>query len=120
MNLNVNAESKQAKVLAALQDVDKGLTAKQIEARFGGNATATVSELRFKGFPIYANKHTDTKGRTKTFFRLSTPSRKVIAAGYRALANAQYVQRGAQAPFLLYQKVIKNPRLIINYSKNTF
>ncbi len=90
MNLNVKADSKQAKVLAALESASdtKGLTAKQIEARFGGNATATVSELRFKGFPIYANQHTDTKGRTKTFFRLSTPSRKVIAAGYRALANA--------------------------------
>jgi chromosome segregation and condensation protein ScpB len=88
MNLNVKSDSKQARVLAALEAVDKGLTAKQIEARFGGNATATVSDLRFKGFPIYANQHTDTKGRTKTFFRLGTPSRKVLAAGYRALANA--------------------------------
>jgi len=88
MNLNVKSDSKQARVLAALEAVEKGLTAKQIEARFGGNATATVSDLRFKGYPIYANRHTDTKGRTKTFFRLSTPSRKVIAAGYRALANA--------------------------------
>ena len=88
MNLNVKSDSKQARVLAALEAVEKGLTAKQIEARFGGNATATVSDLRFKGFPIYANKHTDTKGRTKTFFRLGTPSRKVLAAGYRALASA--------------------------------
>jgi len=88
MNLNVKSDSKQARVLAALEAVEKGLTAKQIEARFGGNATATVSDLRFKGFPIYANQHTDTKGRTKTFFRLGTPSRKVLAAGYRALASA--------------------------------
>jgi chromosome segregation and condensation protein ScpB len=88
MNLNVKSDSKQARVLSALEAVEKGLTAKQIEARFGGNATATVSDLRFKGFPIYANKHTDSKGRTKTFFRLGTPSRKVLAAGYRALANA--------------------------------
>ena len=88
MNLNVKSDSKQARVLAALESVEKGLTAKQIEARFGGNATATVSDLRFKGFHIYANKHTDSKGRTKTFFRLGTPSRKVLAAGYRALANA--------------------------------
>ena len=88
MNLNVKSDSKQARVLAALESVEKGLTAKQIEARFGGNATATVSDLRFKGFPIYANQHTDTKGRTKTFFRLGTPSRKVLAAGYRALASA--------------------------------
>ena len=88
MNLNVKSDSKQARVLSALEAVEKGLTAKQIEARFGGNATATVSDLRFKGFPIYANKHTDGSGRTKTFFRLGTPSRKVLAAGYRALASA--------------------------------
>ena len=88
MNLNVKSESKQARVLSALGAVEKGLTAKQIEARFGGNATATVSDLRFKGFPIYANQHTDGSGRTKTFFRLGTPSRKVLAAGYRALASA--------------------------------
>lgn len=90
-NLNVSPESKQAKVLSALQttsaDKGKGLTGKQIEARFGvGNARATVSALRMKGFPIYANEYKDTKGRVKTFYRLSTPSRKVIAAGYRALA----------------------------------
>lgn len=89
MNLNVNPESKQARVLAALEGASKGLTGKQIEARYNvGNARAMVSSLRMKGFPVYANEHTDTKGRTKTFYRLSTPSRKVIAAGYRALASA--------------------------------
>jgi len=88
MNLQVNPESKQAKVLAALQAESKGLTTKQLEARFGGNATATISSLRFKGYSIYANETTDTKGRTKTFYRIGTPSRAVIAAGYRALASA--------------------------------
>ena len=89
MNLNVNPESKQARVLSALEGAEKGLTGKQIESRYSvGNARAMVSSLRMKGFPVYANEHTDTKGRTKTFYRLSTPSRKVIAAGYRALASA--------------------------------
>ena len=45
-----------------------------------------MSALRMKGFAIYANQNTDTKGRTKTFYRLGTPSRAVVAAGYRALA----------------------------------
>lgn len=89
-NLNVSPESKQGRVLSGLQaSTAKGLTGKQIEARFSvGNARAMVSSLRMKGFPIYANEHTDTKGRTKTFYRLGTPSRKVIAAGYKALATA--------------------------------
>lgn len=83
-NANVTKESK---VLEALQSSSKGLTAAQIEARFGvGNARSTVSALRMKGFAIYANQNTDTKGRTKTFYRLGTPSRAVVAAGYRALA----------------------------------
>lgn len=85
---NTTTVTKESKVLSALQATDRGLTAAQIESRFGvGNARSTVSALRMKGFAIYANQHTDTKGRTKTFYRLGTPSRRVVAAGYRALAN---------------------------------
>lgn len=83
----MNNITKEARVLEALESTDRGLTAAQIQARYDvGNARSTVSALRMKGFPIYANRHTDTKGRVKTFYRLGTPSRKVIAAGYRALA----------------------------------
>lgn len=79
--------TKKARVLEALQNNDRGLTAAQIEARFNvGNARATVSDLRFDGFAIYANQRTDTKGRTKTFYRLGKPSRRIVAAGYRAMA----------------------------------
>jgi predicted ArsR family transcriptional regulator len=79
-------ESKQTRVLMALQNGEQ-LTAKQIAARFGvKNPTATVSDLRFAGFAIYANLHKDTKGRVTTKYRLGRPSREVIAAGYRALA----------------------------------
>jgi predicted ArsR family transcriptional regulator len=63
------------------------MTAAQIKQRFSiANPTATVSDLRYEGFAIYANKHTDTKGRTTTKYRLGTPSREIVAAGYRALA----------------------------------
>jgi|TARA_B110000977_G_C11000673_1_gene463681 predicted ArsR family transcriptional regulator len=85
-NANVTV-TKESKVLTALQASSKGLTAAQIEARFNvGNARSTVSALRMKGFAIYANQATDTKGRTKTFYRLGTPSRAVVAAGYKAMA----------------------------------
>ena len=81
--------TKKAQVLEALQSNDRGLTAAQITARFGvGNPRATVSDLRMDGYAIYATQSTDTNGRTKTFYRLGTPSRAIVAAGYRALANA--------------------------------
>jgi len=84
---NSTVVTKEARVLEALKANNRGLTAAQIEARFGvGNARSTVSALRMKGFAIYANKKTDTKGRTKTFYRLGNPSRAVVAAGFKALA----------------------------------
>jgi hypothetical protein len=77
----------QDKVLAVLK-TGVALTAKQIEARFGvGNARSTVSALRMKGFAIYCNESVDTKG-VKNKYRLGAPTRAVVAAGYRALANA--------------------------------
>ena len=83
----MSTTTKKAAVLAALQNTYRGLTAAQISARFDvANVRATVSDLRMDGFAIYANKHTDTKGRVKTFYRLGTPSRAVVAAGYKALA----------------------------------
>ena len=67
----------------------RSLTAKQIAAQFGiASLGKVVSQLRLEdGLPIYSNTHTDTKGRVTQKFRLGTPSRKVIAAGYRAIAN---------------------------------
>jgi hypothetical protein len=64
------------------------LTAKQITQRFGfANPTATVSDLRLRGgLAIYANKRTNKLGGTYTKYRLGTPSREVVAAGYKALA----------------------------------
>lgn len=77
-----------ARVLEALQSNPQGLTAAQMQARLGvGNARAEVTRLRQQGFAVYANKRTDTKGRTKTFYRIGTPSRAVVAAGYKALAR---------------------------------
>tara|TARA_B100000614_G_C14328333_1_gene403566 strand:- start:177 stop:491 length:315 start_codon:yes stop_codon:yes gene_type:complete len=80
--------SKESKVLTALQGGAE-LTSKQIAARFGaGNPQAVIQSLRFKGFPIYLNTHTDTKGRVTKKYRLGTASREVIAAGYQALATS--------------------------------
>ncbi len=78
--------TKQERLLEALRTGEE-LTAAQIKARFGiANPTATVSDLRFNGFAVYANRRTDSNGRTTTKYRLGTPSRAVVAAGYKALA----------------------------------
>ena len=80
--------SKETKVLTALIGGAE-LTSKQIAARFGaGNPQAVIQSLRFKGFPIYLNTVTDTKGRSRNVYRLGTASRAVIAAGYKAMASA--------------------------------
>lgn len=77
--------TKQKQLLEALQKGEQ-LTAKQIGARFGiANPTATVSDLRFAGFAVYANKRTSKNGTVTTKYRLGRPSREIVAAGYRAL-----------------------------------
>lgn len=79
-------KTKQERLLEAFQKGEQ-MTVAQMKQRFSiANPTATVSDLRYEGFAIYANKHTDSKGRTTTKYRLGTPSREIVAAGYRALA----------------------------------
>lgn len=85
---NVRPATKTSRVLSALQ-AGESLTAAQIESRFSvGNARALVSSLRMTGYSVYGNARTNSKGETKTFYRLGQPSRAVIAAGYKALASA--------------------------------
>ena len=65
-------------------------TATQMANFYGttvGSIQARISEMRTKtGIAVYANNRTDTAGRTKTFYRVGTPKRAVVAAGYKALA----------------------------------
>lgn len=79
--------TKQQALLEAFKKGDE-LTAKQITQRFKiANPTAVVSDLRFSGYAVYANKRTNKSGQTTTKYRLGTPSREVVAAGYRALSG---------------------------------
>ena len=76
--------TKTDRVLAAFKAGEE-LTAKQIASRFSaGNPREVVRNLRAKGYAIYANTKTNSKGDTKTFYRLGTPSRKMVAAAYAA------------------------------------
>jgi len=79
--------TKEMKVLTALQS-GRTLSSAQLRSQFGaGNPQAVIQSLRFKGFPIYLNTVTDTKNRSRNVYRLGTPSRAIIAAGYKAMAN---------------------------------
>ena len=78
--------SRKQRLLEAFQAGEQ-LTAAQISSRFGlANPTATVSDLRYEGFAIYADPATLSDGTETTRYRLGTPSRELIAAGYRALS----------------------------------
>jgi ribosomal protein S8 len=74
--------SQKAKVLAALKNGET-FTAKQIASRFSAkNPYEVVRSIREEGYAVYANERTNSKGETKTFYRLGTPSRKMVAAAY--------------------------------------
>ena len=79
--------TKQERLLEALKEGQK-LTAKQIASRFGiANPTATISDLRLRnGFAVYANQRTAGNGVKVTEYQIGKPSRKLIAAGYKAMA----------------------------------
>ena len=75
------------KVLTALQEGQE-MTSAHISARWDvPNVGAVIQNLRFKGHSVYLNTHKDTKGRMTKKYRLGTPSRRVVAAGYKALAE---------------------------------
>ena len=77
--------TKTNRVLEALQNGEE-LTAKQITARFGAaNPHRVVHYLREQGYCIYLNQKRNSKGDVKAKYRIGTPSRKHIAAGYKAM-----------------------------------
>ena len=79
-------QSKQSRLTEALLNGEQ-LTAAQIASRFDiKNPTATVSDIRFAGYAVYANTKKNSKGQSVTRYRIGTPTRRVVSAGYRALA----------------------------------
>ena len=82
----INPETKTFKVFQALQK-GESLTAADARKRFGvGNLAAEASRIRQHGFAVSANSRKAGNGVQVTEYVLGKPSRKVVAAGYRALA----------------------------------
>ena len=81
----INPETKTFRVFRALQD-GKALTASQASKMGVKNLSAEVSRIRSHGFAVYTNSRTAGNGVQVTEYVMGKPSRKLVAAGYRALA----------------------------------
>ena len=85
-NMRFNPETKTYKLFSALHKGET-VTASQAEKRFGvKNISAEVSRIRQAGFAVYANTRVAGNGVKVTEYAIGRPSRKLIAAGYKALA----------------------------------
>lgn len=82
--------TKTDSVLAALRSGEQ-LTAAQIRSRYSvGNPHEVVRSLREKGYAIYLNEHTNTKGEVTLKYRLGTPSRAMVAAAYAIMGTSVF------------------------------
>ena len=86
MVYSIKKDTKTYKLFTALKNGEK-VTASQAEKRFGiKNISAEASRIRQAGFAVYANTRKAGNGVDVTEYQIGEPSRKLIAAGYRAMA----------------------------------
>ena len=82
--------SVKSKVLAYLSKDSEynTLTAQKMQSVFGAaNPSAVVDDLRKDGHAIYLNTRINSNGEKVAFYRLGTPTKRMIAAGIRALRD---------------------------------
>lgn len=81
-----NPETKTFKLFNALYN-GESVTPAQAEKRFGiKNISAEVSRIRQNGYAVYANTRKAGNGVTVTEYQIGKPSRKLVAAGYKAMS----------------------------------
>lgn len=84
--MRFNEDTKTYKLFNALRTGD-AVTSAAAEKRFGiKNISAEVSRIRQAGFAVYANQRKAGNGVQVTEYVLGKPSRKIVAAGYKAMA----------------------------------
>lgn len=82
----ISKETKDFKLFNAMYNGEK-VTPAQAAKRFGiKNMSASVSRIRQSGYAVYAKSRTAGNGVTVTEYEIGKPSRKLVAAGYKALA----------------------------------
>jgi len=86
MVYSIKEGTKTYKLFTAMKQGEK-FTASQAEKRFGiKNISAEASRIRQAGFAVYANSRKAANNVTVTEYEIGTPSRRLVAAGYRALS----------------------------------
>lgn len=82
----INKETKTFKLFTAMYNGEK-VTPAEAAKRFGiKNMSAEVSRIRQNGYAVYSNSRVAGNGVKVTEYEIGTPSRKLVAAGYKALA----------------------------------
>lgn len=82
----INPETKTFKVFQALQS-GEAISPSVAQKRFGvKNLSAEVSRIRHSGFAVYTRQRKAGNGVVVTEYEMGRPSRKIVAAGYKALA----------------------------------
>ena len=86
MTYSINQGTKTHKLFTALKHGEK-VSASEASKRFGvKNIAAEASRIRQAGFAVYANSRKAGNGVQVTEYEIGQPSRKLIAAGYKAMA----------------------------------
>lgn len=86
MVYSIKKDSKTHKLFSAMKNGER-VTASDAQKRFGiKNISAEASRIRQAGFAVYANSRKAGNGVQVTEYQIGEPSRKLIAAGYKALA----------------------------------
>jgi hypothetical protein len=80
-----NPETKTFKLFNAMYN-GEAVTASAAQKRFGiKNISAEVSRIRQNGYAVYANTRVAGNNAKVTEYAIGRPSRKLIAAGYKAM-----------------------------------
>jgi hypothetical protein len=64
------------------------LTAAKMQSVFGvANPSAAINDLRNEGHAIYLNSRINSNGEKVSFYRLGTPTKRMVAAGIAAIRS---------------------------------
>ena len=84
------SKSVKARVLAYLSKDSEfnTLTAQKMQSTWGvANPSALINDLRNEGHAIYLNSRINSNGEKVAFYRLGTPTKRMVAEGIAAIRS---------------------------------